>query len=295
MFWNLSNVDAEGLDADSRNVLENALSDIYERMDRGLGRIVAAVPDADVIVTTPMGMGVNMSRVDLLPGMLEAVLSGDGSASPKSESRTERFLWWLRASVPTSVRAKAAAALHGPLTRETTMRLSALGVDWSRTPAFMLPSDHFGQVRLNVRGRERDGIVDPAAVGDLVDEIRTGLLSYRDPDGEPAVAAVDHAPDALGTGERSELLPDLVVRWTERSSVSVDYVSSPRHGEVRRPGTGSGRSGAHLPQAWALLVTRGSTDVAEGAPSVLDIVPTICSALGVEAEDLPGSPWLVRG
>jgi predicted AlkP superfamily phosphohydrolase/phosphomutase len=294
MFWNLSNVDAERLDADTRNVLENALGDIYERMDRGLGRIVAAVPDADVIVTAPMGMGVNMSRVDLLPGMLEAVLGGDGGVSRKSESRTERFLWWLRASVPTSVRAKAASALHGPLTRETTMRLSAFGVDWSRTPAFMLPSDHFGQIRLNVRGRERDGIVDPTAVDALVAEIRAGLLSYHDPDGEPAAAAVDFVPDALGAGERGELLPDLVVRWSARSSVGVDYVGSPRHREVRRPGSGSGRSGAHLPQAWALLVAPSSREVKNAAPSVLDIVPTICSALGVDAEDLPGSPLLAR-
>jgi predicted AlkP superfamily phosphohydrolase/phosphomutase len=170
------------------------------------------------------------------------------------------------------------------------MRLSALGVDWSRTPAFMLPSDHFGQIRLNVRGRERDGIVDPAAVGELVAEIRAGLLSYRDPDGEPAVAAVDHVPDALGQGRQSHLLPDIVVRWSERSSVGVDHVSSPRHGEVRRLGSGSGRSGAHLPQAWALLVARSSTEVENVSPSVLDIVPTICSALGVDAEDLPGSP-----
>src|SRR5207248_154140 len=82
-----------------------------------------------------------------------------------------------------------------------TMRLSTIGVDWSRTPAFLLPSDHFGQVRLNVCGRERDGIVDPREVDDLVERLQSGLLSYRDPDGEPSVVAVERARDVVGEGE----------------------------------------------------------------------------------------------
>ena len=237
-----------------------------------------------------------MSRVDLLPGMLEAVLSANG-ATPveRAESRTERFLWWLRARVPTTARAKVAAALHGPLTREVTMRLSALGVDWSKTPAFLLPSDHFGQVRLNIRGREREGIVDPGDVDTLTEEIREGLLSYRDPDGEPSVAAVDRARDVVGEGKSVESFPDLVVRWSDRPSGNVHYVSSPHYGAVSRPGTGSGRSGAHLPDAWALIVPSSGTDEGRtAAPSVLDVVPTVLALLGVGAADLPGSPLVTR-
>jgi predicted AlkP superfamily phosphohydrolase/phosphomutase len=290
MFWDLSQVDDEELDSATRATLERALDDLYEHMDRAIARILAEIPDADVILTAPMGMGVNMSRVDLLPRMLEAVLAENGAQ--RAESRTERFLWSLRGRVPLELRAKVASALHGPLTRELTMRFSSLGVDWSKTPAFMLPSDHFGQVRLNVRGREREGIVDPNGVGELVERLRAGLLSFREPDGEQTVVAVDRTRDLFDGGAFLDQLPDLVVRWSDAPSNSIDRVTSPEHGEVRRPGSGTGRSGAHTPYAWALVTPRSLTHVDAERPHVLDIVPTICAALDVDPGMLRGSPLL---
>jgi predicted AlkP superfamily phosphohydrolase/phosphomutase len=293
MFWDLSQLDGQVLDDAARTALESALDDIYEQMDIGVARIHAEIPDADVIVTAPMGMGVNISRVDFLPGMLESVLASNGQARA-AESRAERFLWKLRGAVPTAARAKVASALHGPLTRAVTMRLSSLGVDWSKTPVFMLPSDHFGQLRLNVRGREREGIVDPADVDELVGRVREGLLSFREPDGAQAVVAVDRTVEAVGEGRRLDMLPDLVVRWSSESSDGVERVVSPEHGEVRRPGAGSGRSGAHTPQAWALLAPT-SLDYADAAePHVVDIAATVCAAFGVDPDGLRGTPLLAR-
>jgi len=296
MLWDLSQVDAETLDDRTRTTLERALTDIYIQIDKGIGRILATLPgDADVIVASPMGMAENMSRVDLLPGMLEAVLSTNGATRARgAESRTERFLWQIRASIPTGARAKVAGALHGRLTREVTMRLSSLGVDWTKTPAFMLPSDHFGQVRLNIRGRERDGIVEPGDADAVSNEIREGLLTFRDPDGEPAVVAVDRVQDVIGPEKPLRSLPDLVVRWSDRPSAHVHHVDSSRYGEVRRPGSGSGRSGAHTPEAWAVVVPGPSAHAATGSPRIVDIAPTVCSALGVEADGLPGTPLLER-
>jgi len=294
MFWDLSQLDVTQLDASTRTMFEHTLTDIYAQIDHGIGRIVEVLPDdADVVIASPMGMGANMSRVDFLPGMLESVLRGNGSGPRRAESRGERFIWKLRGSIPTPVRAKVAAALHGPLTREATMRLSTIGVDWSRTPAFLLPSDHFGQVRLNVCGRERDGIVDPRDVDDLVERLQSGLLSYRDPDGEPSVVAVERARDVVGEGERADLLPDLVVRWSERPATDLDYVTSPQFGDVPRTGRGSGRSGAHRPQAWALVAPGTSAPAEHARPSVLDLAPTACAALGVDVGELPGLPLLV--
>jgi predicted AlkP superfamily phosphohydrolase/phosphomutase len=293
MFWNLSQIDAERLDAGTRHALEHTLEDIYESIDRSFGRIVAALSGADLIVTAPMGMGENIARVDLLPGMMEAVLNRNGSGGERRHSRAERFLWSMRAAIPTELRASVAIALHGPLTRELTMRMSAFGVDWKETPAFMLPSDHFGQIRLNVQGRERDGIVPPDAVDGLIDQIRQGLLSFRDPDGEPAVIAVDRTSEVLGPGKRDGSLPDLVVRWSNRPSGGVTHVTSEELGStVRRPGSGSGRSGAHEPTGWALVVPASGVVVDTERPSVLDIVPTVCAAVGVETPDLPGSSLL---
>ena len=53
-------------------------------------------------------------------------------------------------------------------------RLETPARDWSQVRAFALPSDTTGYVRLNLRGRERDGIVSPAAAEALRDEIAQG-------------------------------------------------------------------------------------------------------------------------
>ena len=288
MLWSLSEVDPSRLDERTRVELEGALPRLYEQIDQALGRVVEALPaDAGVIVTSALGMGENIVRVDLLPAMLEAVLSGK-----RAESRAEGFLWRLRAGVPVGARARVAAALHGPLTREVTMRLSNYGVDWAKTPAFVVPSDHFGQIRFNVRGREREGIVAPADVDGLAAEIGAGLLSFRDPDGEPAVQSVDRTSEFLGDGKGLEFLPDLVVRWSLRPSANVTHVTSPTFGEIARAGRGSGRSGSHLPEAWAVIVPASAALPANGRPHVIDLAPSVCAALGVDLGELPGRPLL---
>ena len=69
--------------------------------------------------------------------------------------------WRLRAAVPASLRARVASALPDAAATRLAARLELRGVDWSRTRAFPVPSDTNGTIRLNVRGRERDGIVAP--------------------------------------------------------------------------------------------------------------------------------------
>jgi hypothetical protein len=58
---------------------------------------------------------------------------------------------------------------------------------------------------------------------------------------------------------------------------------------VPRSGVGSGRSGNHTPDAWALVVP-GSSKAVEPSrrPRLSDIAPTVCAVLGVDADGLPG-------
>jgi predicted AlkP superfamily phosphohydrolase/phosphomutase len=149
-------------------------------------------------------------------------------------------------------------------------------------------------VRLNVRGREREGIVEPADVDELVQELECGLLTFRDPDGAAAVAGVDRI-EATEPGPRSYLLPDLSVRWSDRPASGIERLESSEYGEVRRLGRGSGRSGNHSGDGWALLVPRRSRVRARQRPAQLvDVAATACAVLGADAElqALPGEPLL---
>jgi predicted AlkP superfamily phosphohydrolase/phosphomutase len=290
-FW-----DVRGLvdSADDRRLLEGTLDEVYASVDPSVGRILDALPrDADVIVLSPLGMGPDHDRTEMLPGMLAAALAG-GDRAPSS--RPNEALWRLRAAVPTSIRAAAARALPDPVGLELTARLALLRTDWSRTPAFALPSDQVGYVRLNVRGRERDGIVDPAHTDELLAEIGDGLRTFSYPDGAPAVAGVDRVRDVVGAGTRSDLLPDLVVWWSDRPAERTAGFTSPRFGDVAALGGGTGRSGNHTDEAWALVVP-GASQPREPAraPRVADLPVTACSLLGADTEGMEGEPLLETG
>ena len=93
-------------------------------------------------------------------------------------------------------------------------------------------------------------------------------------------------------GRFSDMLPDVIVRWNDAPANGVDGVVSPEHGEVRRPGTGSGRSGAHTPHAWALLVPASLSPVETERPHLVDVAATVCAALELEPDGLRGTPLL---
>ncbi len=150
-------------------------------------------------------------------------------------------------------------------------------------------------MRFNLRGRERDGIVDPARAEELGEEIAAGLASFRDPDGAPAVEAVIR-PAELYPGAHAERLPDLVVRWAPRAATALGELRSERFGVVRRRGSGSGRSGNHTPgDAWALLAPARAIDADPGRPPrLVDVAATVCELAGASPEGLAGRPLLRR-
>lgn len=283
-----------------------ALEEIYEEVDAQLGRVLAALPDeCDVIACSVLGMDVNTSRADLLPGMLAAVLSGekpsrgsfvrdDRTKEPRDGGDSDSgAIWRLRAALSGRVRAQIAAAMPDRLALELTARLELRGVDWSSTRAFSHPADNQGYISLNRAGRERDGIVGEDEAAELVAQIREGLLDFRDPDSEPAVVAVDEVTEQ---GEAHNRLPDLVVRWRPTSSVGLETLHSSRFGTVHRQGVGSGRTGNHTDgDAWAILAPRTSRLRELSRPArVTDITATVGALSDVPLQGLSGEPLLER-
>lgn len=163
-----------------------------------------------------------------------------------------------------------------------------------RTKAFVVPSDHHGQIRLNLRGRERDGIVDPSEADELCRRIADGLLSFRDEDGSQCVSGVDRAESIVGPdAPQLRQLPDLLVRWGETPSTRLQAVESPRFGRIERTGSGSGRSGGHTDDAFALLVPgRSRLATRNGDERVVDLTATACALLGGDMSGLAGTPLL---
>jgi predicted AlkP superfamily phosphohydrolase/phosphomutase len=264
--------------------LSSGLRDVYASADVALGRMLASLPDdADVILFSTLGMAANMSRNDLLPGMLSAVLDGRSGQAAATGSA-----WRFRASVPTPLRAAIADGIPDRLALALAARAEFRGVDWGSTRAFCVPSDAHGLIRINQRDREAKGVVSSEDVDGLLDEIVAGLTSFVESDGASVIRAIDRTRHVVPAGRALDLLPDLIVHWSQRPASSTEVVTSPRFGRVHRLGVGTGRSGNHTDDAWALVVPGRSQLRHPGrAYRVTDLSQTALALCGVPAGGEP--------
>jgi hypothetical protein len=145
---------------------------------------------------------------------------------------------------------------------------------WPRMRAFALPAYYDGQIRINLRGRERGGLVPIEDYARTCDEIEELLRECRDPiRGASVISSVERA-----SGSPLELGPheaDLTVVWKD-APLGLDH---PRLGKIgplpyRRTGGHTGGDGF----AWMSgpLVRPGSG----GRRSAFDVVPTVIELLG---------------
>jgi predicted AlkP superfamily phosphohydrolase/phosphomutase len=268
---------------------------VYEAIDRALGELRAAAgADCTTLVISGDRCGPNLAGWHLLPETLSRLLGG---VRPLDEGQGVRPLQKfdpvkaLRDLLPKDFRKSLARRLPTALRDKLAQRVDTANIDWSRTRAYCLPTDLEGYIRINLRGREPQGIV---AAGDeyarALHDISSGLLELRNPaTGAPAVSRVIAADEAF-PGDRRPQLPDLIVQWT--ADAPIRALESPRIGTVsgESPDT---RSGTHRGPGFAAAAGPG---VAPGtmldAAGVLDIAPTLLARLGVAAPGtLAGRAW----
>jgi predicted AlkP superfamily phosphohydrolase/phosphomutase len=135
------------------------------------------------------------------------------------------------------------ATTAGPARRSTSwMPADRYRDGWPRMAAFALPSFYDGRVRVNLAGRERDGVVAPADHARVCDEVEALVRACRDVrTGEEVVAHVERPggdPLALTSSEA-----DLVVVWRGASN-GFDHPAHGRIGPVPFRRTG-GHTGPH--------------------------------------------------
>ncbi len=275
------------MSAEQGSEFDEALLSLYVECDRSVGALIdAAGGAADVIVFALHGMTVNACRNDFLDAMLERVLG-------RSESEAARRGVFRRMgeTLPLGLRRSLTQRLPARLRDGAMTRWATGGTDWSSTPAFTLRADLQGYVRINLRDREAEGIVPPTTYGELCERIAVGLSSFRDAQtGERIVEEVRRPMDVFGEGERSDRVPDLVVRWTESPAAYHIALESESFGRIDRATPGripNGRSGNHRTEGFFIAsgegIARGvefqeSADIVDLAPTALQILGTKCGA-----------------
>ncbi|MGQ4649277.1 alkaline phosphatase family protein [Lyngbya aestuarii] len=159
---------------------------------------------------------------------------------------------------------------------------------WSQMKAFYLPGFSDGYIRINLKGRESQGIVSLAEYDALCEELIKELHLLTDPrSGKPVVKKVVRTRQ--NPMDSNSKLPDadLVVVWEDWA---VDVIDSPTYGRIGP--VYFNRTGAH--RARGFVVAKGpgiaaGSNLAEG--HAVDLAPTILEMMGAPIpQRLDGKP-----
>jgi predicted AlkP superfamily phosphohydrolase/phosphomutase len=315
-FWHLSHPD-HPLYAYFGKPGRDPLLELVQKVDAAIGRILDAMPaGARVVVFSDHGMESNTTDVpstvflpELLyrlayPGRYGLAKGTPGTTPPPVMKPLANRSWrstlyglkhdpnpitrWLRQRMDTVKFHYGIEKRLGMTSVPLCPENCPIGTQppmwyhpaWPGMKAFALPSFSEGYIRLNVRGREAQGLIDPADYDKACDEITAELHKLTDArTGKPAVRRVVRTrkgpDDPAMEGERPSDA-DLIVIW---DGVPIDVVDHPTAGRIGP--VPFKRSGSHVHRGF-LMATGPGVATGERLPEAhaLDIPPTILALLG---------------
>jgi predicted AlkP superfamily phosphohydrolase/phosphomutase len=212
-----------GGSADSK--FGNVIFDIYQRCDEILEDIINSLDDDTVLLVMsdhgagPLRKLVNLNAWLSSQGLLRLKDQTKGNGHLLGGLRQGSFkaarMGWrlLKQYLPDRYKSRLREMLPKAKDRLATY-LFLSRIDWSSTRAYS--TGYFGDIRINVKGREPNGIVDPGgAYENLREELVTKLESLRDPDtGERMVDKV-HKREELYHGAHVHKASDLIIKWQD--------------------------------------------------------------------------------
>ena len=275
-----------GADAIDRadDSLFQPLFNVYAALDKALGSLRESLP-ADVVVMVASGDGVRPNRCGwhLLPAVLERLgytRSATGGSPTQGPAPPPSLLGRMKRMLPVGAKRRIADTLPWWLRNRLTAHIHASEIDWSQTSAFTLPTDLEGCIRINLKWREPQGIVEAGAqYTELCQEIRSRLEELTNPaNGTRAVGQV-YIRDEVFAGEKKDHLPDLIVTWNDEAPFTA--LASPRFGLIEGASPDP-RPGTHSPYGFLLA---GGPDIPHGRQGqghLMDVAPTVLRLLGLE-------------
>ena len=279
-----------GWDEWERSGADSPLAGVYKILDEAVGALAGAL-GGDIMLVSDHGGGplhgvVNLNAWLAERGLLEYAgateLMRGGQLQRMAAARALKL--WRR--LPLDLRTRVKQRLGG--LRERSYELQNYSVvDFERSQAFAYGT--FGNIVINVRGRERTGTVEPGAEYEAVrDAIASGLRELRDPaTGRPIVAAV-HRREELFSGPQLECVPDLVVEFIDYEWLgkgNLKHRTETIWDRVEIAGSNASYVGSHRHEG---IVALAGPSAAPGGlfASIEDVAPTIQYLLG---EPIPES------
>lgn len=233
-FWSFMDSSHPEHKADDALQFGKTIKEVYMHIDTVLGEIEKRLDeDTILILMSDHGAG-PLRRVVHLNKWLEEEgflkfkkgLPGKKGTAKSSVGRKviREGLSFLKRHLSQDMRSRLKKAFPGMRDKVEGLLFSSL-FDWTKTSAYSLGS--YGNIYINLKGREPDGIVEPGAeYEELRKNIIERLKELRDPDtGRPVVKKV-HRKEELYHGPFLHKAADLIVEWSDEGYHSVQRFGS---------------------------------------------------------------------
>jgi len=243
MLWRLSDPQSPVYDATAAAQYGGALEEFYEQIDQVLGEV--------------------LPRLDANTTLL--VLSDHGFAP---YHRSFNLNTWLWNNGYIARKEGASGDSNEPFA----------DMDWSHTRAYGLG---LNGLYLNLKGREKEGIVDPAQADALLREIRDKLLAVRDPkDNSQVITRVDLASEVY-QGPYAHSGPDALMGYNRGYRAGWKTILGSIPPDVLEDNTNPWSGDHCMDYTKVPGVLLSNRKIAADAPALTDIAPTILAEYGI--------------
>jgi predicted AlkP superfamily phosphohydrolase/phosphomutase len=256
MFWRYLDKDHPAVRDVPQGQKPRVIQELYDRMDSLIGRVLQQIDDQTVLL----------------------VISDHGF---KSFNRCMNLNAWLHQNGYLVL--KEGKSESGDWFED---------VDWSRTRAYTMG---LNGLYMNVKGREREGIVEAGAESEaLREELRSKLDGLVDPaSGKVGITGMFDC-DAVYAGPYVDNAPDLIVGYGEGFRASWDSVMGKVTTAIFEDNL-KAWSGDHCVDPRLVPgVLFSNRKIAIEKPAIVDVAPTVMKLFGLELPSyLDGKPWTV--
>ncbi|MGH9538016.1 MAG: alkaline phosphatase family protein, partial [Terriglobales bacterium] len=256
MFWRYLDKDHPAVRDLTEDQKPRVIQDLYDRMDKLIGRVMQQIDGETLLL----------------------VISDHGF---KSFARCMNLNAWLHQNGYLAL--KEGKSESGDWFED---------VDWSRTRAYTMG---LNGLYLNLKGREREGIVEAGAEAEtLKEELRSKLDGLVDPASGKAGITGMFDCDAVYAGPYVDNAPDLIVGYGEGFRASWDSVMGKVTANIFEDNL-KAWSGDHCVDPRLVPgVLFSNRKIAIEKPAIVDVAPTILKLFGLELPSyFDGKPWAV--
>ena len=194
---------------------ESLLIKTYENTDREIGRLLDTIDDNTIVlILSDHGSG-PIRKVFYLNRWLEqhGYLYYRQSGG-KSVRTIERIRSLSKRILPRWAKGFIKGMLPQVRDRVESYRYFS-EIDWEKTSAYGFGM--YGNIFINRKGREPNGVVLPEDAEKVCQEISRELLDLSDPNDGKKIVETVHRGDNLYTGPHTDRAPDLIIQWRDYS------------------------------------------------------------------------------